>query len=88
MDLQKNIVFDAKYILLDVPTGLMTGANSINEVAEILVSNNIKEVDVLVPSDLLEMRISKDWDDKYVYTCTGIGNVAASICLLANNISV
>lgn len=88
MNQNKEAVFNAKYILLDVPTGLMSGADSINEVAEMLVINNIKEVDVLVPSDLLEMRIFKDWDDKYVYTCTGLGNVAASICLLANNISV
>lgn len=88
MDFQKHVVFDAKYILLDQLSGLMTGADSINDVAEIIVLNDINEIDVLVPSELLEMRISKDWDDKYVYTCTGLGNVAASICSLANNIKI
>lgn len=87
MDLQKNVVFDAKYILLDVPTGLMTGADSITAVAEILVTNKIKEIDVLVPSELVEMRIYRDWDDKYVFQSTGMGSIAASICVLANNIT-
>ena len=84
----KDVVFDAKYILLDVATGLMTGAENINDVAEIIVMNKIKEIDVLVPSEMLEMRITKNWDEKYVYTSTGFGNTAASICLLANNILV
>jgi hypothetical protein len=88
LDFQKNVVFDAKYILVDVNTGLMTGAESINDVAEILVVSGIKEVDVLVPSELVEMRISRNWDDNFVYQSTGVGSIAASICLLANNIRV
>lgn len=88
MDFQKHVVFDAKYILVDTPTGLMTGADSINGVAEIIVLHDIKEIDVLVPDELLEIRIYKNWDDQYVSQSTDSGVVGASICLLANNIKV
>lgn len=88
MDFEKHVVFDARYILVDVATGLMVGADNVNSVAELLVSSQLREVDVLVPSELVEIRVYKNWDDKFVCSSTDSGATGASICLLANNIKV